>query len=587
MNFRKLLLSVLLLAITYLSAFSQNDTVSLNTLVAKTAKLANVHPYEKVYLHFDKPYYAIGDTIWFKAYVTIDVHQPSLLSKIVYVDVITSKDSIVQSLKLQVVGSVAFGNVMLSAPLYKQGNYHFRAYTNWMRNDDPAYFFNKTIAVGNINNPLITGISLSGSTKGNSSKVTAKVVYKDPNGKPYAGKKVSWKVVTTDEETLGKGKSTTSANGVVDISFTTNKTDQVATSTLVTDINVTDDKAINQTFPLTHAIDQPDVQFFPEGGELINGIRSRVAFKAVNPDGLSLDIKGTVTDNTGAAVAEITTQHLGMGIFAMQPDGDKTYKANITFPDGSQGTYNLPKVQTEGMTLSIYNTDAENINVKVSANPSFFQKNQGKLFYIIGQNGQFICYGAKTILQNNSYSATIAKSKFPSGVAKFTLFTDHGEPLAERVTFIQRNDLLNLTVKTAQPTYAPRQKVTINVLAQAATQPSEANLSATVIDETKVPYDENSEITILTNLLLTSDLKGHIEKPNYYFTHPNDKTAADLDILMLTQGYRRFSYKDIIVNKYPPATFLPEQGISISGTLRNSTGLPISRGNISLVCFHT
>ncbi|MDB5010527.1 MAG: carboxypeptidase regulatory-like protein, partial [Mucilaginibacter sp.] len=348
-------------------------------------------------------------------------------------------------------------------------------------------------------------------------------------------------------------------------------------------IDVADGKSIDNSFPLKHAVEQADVQFFPEGGDLISGVKSRVAFKAIKPDGLGIDIKGTITDNSGTVVTELTSQHLGMGVFALQPEGEKSYKANITFPDGSQRTFDLPKAQSEGITLGVYNTDPDNLNVKLSANPSFFQKNQNKLFYIVAQNGQTICFAAQTALQSNIYSATIPKSKFPSGVLKLTLFTDHGEPLAERIVFIQRNDILNVTLKTAQATYAPRQKVNVNVLAQNSGQPSEANLSVTVLDETKVPFDENSERTILTDLLLTSDIKGYIEKPNYYFSHADEKTVADMDVLMLTQGYRRFSYKDILADKYPVSKFLPEQGLEITGTIRNNTGLPISKGNLNLI----
>jgi len=581
MNFRKLYFTLLLLITVSLSAFSQSGAISLDTIMLRTAKLANTHPFEKVYLQFDKPYYAIGDTIWFKAYVTIDMHKPSELSKIVYVDMISSKDSIVQSLKLQVTGSFAFGNIALPAPLFKQGNYHIRAYTNWMRNEPVDYFFNKTIAVGSIDKPIITNIVLSGSTKANVSKITAKVIFKDPDGKPYANKKVTWKALN-DDETIGKGKGVTGANGVLDVSFTTPKTDQVATCSLVTDIEVAYEKNITNTFPLAHALDQPDVQFFPEGGDLIAGIRSRVAIKAVKTDGLGMDIKGTVTDNTGAVVAEITPQHLGMSVFPLSPEADKTYKANITFPDGTQTTYNLPKVQAEGITLAVYNIDPANLSVKLAANPAFFQKNQNRLFYIVGQCGETIFYAGRTPLQNSTYSSLVAKTKFPSGVIKFTLFNEQGEALAERVTFVLRDDLLNVTLKTAQPTYAPRQKVTVNVLAMAAGKPAEGNLSVTVLDESKVPYDENSETTILTNQLLTSDLKGYIEKPNYYFNNPNEKTAADLDVLMLTQGYRRFSYINIVANRFPEAKFPPERGVTISGTLRNGTGLPIARGNLTL-----
>src|SRR6202012_784471 len=145
MNFKKLYAVVLLLTGFALTAAAQSDTIGVNAIITRTAKLAQSHPIEKVYLHTDKPYYTVGDTIWFKAYVTSDIHQPSIISKVVYVDMVNSKDSIVQSLKVQVgAGSAGFGNIILNEPLYKQDNYHIRAYTNWMRNDDAAYFFNKT-----------------------------------------------------------------------------------------------------------------------------------------------------------------------------------------------------------------------------------------------------------------------------------------------------------------------------------------------------------------------------------------------------------------------------------------------------------
>lgn len=581
MNLKKIYFILLLLFTVSFSAFSQTDTTSLNTIISKTAKLANDYPYEKVYLHFDKPYYAIGDTIWFKAYITIDIHQPSPLSKVVYVDVINNKDSLVQTLKLQVTAAAALGNITLSSPLYKQGNYRFRAYTNWMRNFDAAYFFNKTIAIGSVDKQINTNITVSGITQSNNTKVTAQISYKDPSGKPYANKKVSWKVVSNDDENIGKSKGTTDANGVLVVSFSTNKTSALNTSALITDIEYADYKSLTNTFSLKGATNKADIQFFPEGGNLINGVTSKVAFKAIKPDGLGADVKGTIIDNTGAKVTDITSQHLGMGFFTLLPESGKTYKANITFPDGSQSTYNLPAAHNEGIILSADNSNPQNLSIRISSNAAYFEKNKGKTFYIVAQNGQIICFAAQMVLNTNIYSAAVPKTKFPSGVLKLTLFSG-GQALSERVVLIQRNDLLNISMKTAQPTYTIRDKVVMNVTANKDQKPAEANMSVTVIDETKVPFDEIAETTILTNLLLTSDLKGYIEKPNYYFTNVNEKTIADADVLMLTQGYRRFTYKDVLTNIFPPKKFLPESGITITGTIRNSTGMTLSKANLNL-----
>ena len=197
--------------------------------------------------------------------------------------------------------------------------------------------------------------------------------------------------------------------------------------------------------------------------------------------------------------------------------------------------------------------------------------------------GEGIYYAAQTPLQKQVYTASIPKEKFPAGMVQLTLFASNGDPLSERLAFVRHpEDLMNLSLKTEKAAYGRRQKVKLVIGAVNNKLPAEAHLSVAVIDETKVPFDENAEATILSNLLLSSDLKGFIEKPNYYFTGPSQKKDTDLDLLMLTQGYRRFSYRDMVSGKVPPVYFLPEQGIEISGILRTSNGMPINKGNVKL-----
>src|SRR5690606_10189369 len=121
-------------------------------------------PVEKVHVHFDKPYYAVSDTIWFKAYLTMDHHIPSPLSKILYIDLINDRDSLVESLKLPVTNTVSNGSIVLEKDRYKQGTYQLRGYTKWMLNSSPTYFFTKNIYIGDaINKELNTHITFSGS----------------------------------------------------------------------------------------------------------------------------------------------------------------------------------------------------------------------------------------------------------------------------------------------------------------------------------------------------------------------------------------------------------------------------------------
>jgi hypothetical protein len=148
MLYRYAILFLLLIAFGR-PALAQRDSVPLNSIIEKTGKLSTGRPVEKVYVHFDKPYYAVGDTIWFKTYVTDNFRQPSQLSKVVYVEIANSRDSIVDNFKLPVRNGVATGNIALNPLSYKQDNYHVRAYTKWMANFDASYFFTKSISVGN------------------------------------------------------------------------------------------------------------------------------------------------------------------------------------------------------------------------------------------------------------------------------------------------------------------------------------------------------------------------------------------------------------------------------------------------------
>ncbi|GAA4084960.1 carboxypeptidase regulatory-like domain-containing protein [Mucilaginibacter panaciglaebae] len=591
MNFGKFTALLFSLIVISFSAFSQSDTITAQTIVNKSIKYNAEYPFEKVYLHFDKPYYAVGDTIWFKAYITMDVtinddmtknkHLPTALSKVVYVDILNARDSVVQRLKLPATDGFAYGDIKLLPEHFREGNYHVQAYTNWMRNFDAAYFFNKTIPVGSLaDKNVFSTIQLSSQQKNGTAKIDAVIHYTTVDNRDYAGRKFSWHAQSMAFENIAKGRGTTDAKGNMNISFSTDKIADLKTATLITDLDLGNNN-INRSFTLKNTASPIDVQFFPEGGNLINGIKSKVAFKVVKPDGLGLNVTATITDNSGATVATPSTQHLGMGIFELTPTAGKTYQANIVFPGGQQTTYDLPVAKDDGMAIAVNNTDPQQITVSIKSSDAFFALNKNKRLTLLGQSGQVICYAGQTALASKTYDINIPKTKFPSGIAKFTVFLG-GDELSERIAFIRRDDQLKIGLSTPKNTYGTRDNVPFTVTAKtAAGQPALANLSVTVIDNSKVPYNEVAETTILTNLLLTSELKGYIEKPNYYFTNINDKTSSDLDVLMLTQGYRRVSYKDIFTNKVPTIKYFPEDGIMVSGTLRTASGMPVPNGVVN------
>jgi hypothetical protein len=166
---------------------------------------------------------------------------------------------------------------------------------------------------------------------------------------------------------------------------------------------------------------------------------------------------------------------------------------------------------------------------------------------------------------------------------QFTLFAENGEPLNERIAFIQHNDQLKLGISTAKEVYTTRQKVNIAIkAADKDSKPIVGSFSAAVINEDLAGIKGVSENSILSNLLLTSDIKGYIEAPNYYFTNISDKTRADLDLLILTQGFHRFEWKQVIDKSYPALNYEPENSLTVSGSIKTLGGKPIPNGKLML-----
>ncbi len=579
--FRSLLI-VLLFLLQAGQLYSQ-DTISLKTILDKSQKLIEEYPSEKVYLHFDKPYYAVGDTIWFKAYVASGQDLPSDLSKVLYVDIFSENDTLVKSMKLPVVNTSAYGNITLDPLIYQTGNYRIRAYTYWMLNFSDEYFFSKNIKVGNaINKNVITNISLSGQNPDSSPLVNAKIVYKDPDGNPFANKKISWSLISKFE-TIARGRETTNADGMVSFKLSAGQKAALDTGILETVLETETGKLITSKFPLKNSFSAADFQFFPEGGDLLENISSKIAFKAIQEKGLGIDVKGEIVDNTGKVISSIQSQHQGMGVFTLLPESGKTYKANLSFSNGIKKTVPLPEIKPSGIAISVVNSTTANIILQLSSSQAFFAQNQDKNFYLVARSKGVICFAAQTNLATINIGASLPKNKFPTGIVQITLFTNKGEPITERLVFVKHTDVSSLNISTDKKVYSSRQPVKMNVMAKTGNVPVEGNFSLSVINETKVPHPEDEETTILSSFLLSLELSGFIEKPNYYFNQTNDKKLADLDVLMLTQGYRKFSYEAMIKGQEPVISVLPEQGIEFSGILRTANGMPVSKGSLKLV----
>jgi hypothetical protein len=588
MKYRKIVAGLLLVSSLVIAGFISADNYPIQKIAEQLDKWATTNPIEKVYLQFDKPYYAVGDDIWFKAYITIGSrHRLSGLSGVLNVELIDDRDSVKQHLKLRIISGLTWGDFSLSDTL-AEGNYRIRAYTNYMRNAGEDYFFDKTISIVNVaTNKVFTKSDYTYSTENGQQKVTATINYSDINGTPYANKEVKYSVVL-DVKTVLKGKGVTDDKGNISISFINPQPGALHSGRIITTLKpIAGKDEVTKEVLIRAATANVDVQFFPESGSLVNGINSKVAFKAVGADGLGADIKGIITDEQDNKITDFSTTHAGMGTFMLEPQAGKTYKARITYADGSEGAVSLPQAVDKGYVLSIDNTDSAYIKLKITTSRAMLQDNPDDTLNLVAQEGGEILFAARSRPGSASFTASITKSRFHSGIVQFTLFSSKGEPLNERLVFIQNPDLLKLDIKSTKQTYAPQEKVRLNLNAQNGdSKPVVGSFSVAVVDETKVPFDEASESTILSNLLLTSDLKGYVEKPNYYFTSVSDKSRADLDALMLTQGYRRFEWKQVLNDNVPPLVYRPEKTFQISGHITTLGDKPLAHAKVTLLSTH-
>jgi len=585
MSCKKIITGFLIISsVITITGFITADEYPIRKIAAQLDKWEENYPVEKAYLQFDKPYYAVGNDIWFKAYVTIgSSHRLSDLSGNLMVELIDDRDSVKQSIKLPLVNGLAFGDFALADTL-EEGNYRIRAYTNYMRNAGEDYFFDKAIRIVNPKaNTIFTKSTYRYATENNKQQVNAIVNYTDLNGIPYAKKEVRFSV-QFDAKSVLKGKGFTDDKGNLDINFVGPQPENYRSGRIITSLKPDNINAVTKVLLIKAISSNVDVQFFPEGGNMVNGIDGKVAFKATGADGLGAAIKGVITDDHHDTITNFVTQHLGMGVFNLLPQPGRSYKADITFADGTEKIIDLPRAIDSGFILSIDNTDSVNIKVKISASHKRLLENPDDTISIIAQSGGQIYYAARSKAGSANFIASIAKSRFPSGIVQFSLFSSKGEPLNERLVFVQNRDQLKLDVHSEKQKYARRERVKINLSAKNSdSKPAIGSFSVAVVDETKVPIDESDESTILSNLLLTSELKGYVEKPNYYFTHVNGKTQSDLDILMLTQGYRRFEWRKVLADDFPAEVYSPEKALQISGHIKTPGGKPLPYGNVTLL----
>lgn len=451
-------LQVLIIILVPLAGFTQS-------IGEKLKNHQDQYPLEKVYLSHDRPYYAPGDTIWCQAWLLegrshLTFEEPSIL----HVDWYNEQGDCLRSylLKVEPDGTAAFE--IPTAPEDSSGIYYLRAYTQYQRNFDPAYQFQKSI--------LLT-------TK----------------GPPVAQTKAS------------------------------------------------------NDFSL---------QFFPEGGYLVQNCLGKVAFLATDTSGRLIQVSGILQKRDGSPVQAIQSLHEGMGAFSFTPQAGEEYRVACTY-QGREKTFLLPAPLREGYQLLVDNRKQDHLDFSLKPSPG---KSLAGLQVVGHLRGQVFL--DETVQTEKIYGKRIARTNLPSGLIQLTVFDQQERPIAERLLF-NRNprEEVEVQINKNQSVFAPRTKVDLelNTLQQQA--PIDSRFSISVYNSELITPQKDG-LNIQNYLWLQSDLQQPIPNAHQYLKEDTPQARLFLDYLLMTRGWRRFNWQEVLTGA-PQILYPPEQHISIAG----------------------
>jgi hypothetical protein len=557
------------------------DINSLEEYVQQNQEL----PAEKVFLHLDRPFYLQGDTIWFKAYLWYGYDQvPDTLSGILYVDLVGSRGEVIRQRKLQIQNGTANGDFILDSAI-TSGSYSLRACTRRMYNSNAGEIFFQTINVfpagQNFHIECIPAIQKQ--TGHDSLQLRLKFFEIDPSGnldssishhiycsldvreqKLYEG---SFSLKNTREQIIKVGISSLST------------LDSLADLT----ISVQDERMEYENqfhIPLQETI---DLQFFPEGGNLVEGLESKVAFKAIGPDGLGRDVSGEIRTDKDEHVTVFSSIHNGMGTLLLQPESGKHYFAHLWF-NKRKYIVPLPVAMEEGLVMSVTHlSDGTNPILTIKGIPTEVPESK----YIVGSAYGKICFSAFVKAFQDSSRIQIPVDLLPEGICRLTVLNASFQGESERLIYVDKSEGLTIEAIPDSSIYETRSMVRLQIEAYDQTgRPVQTDLSLAVLDKGQI--GPKVQFTGIHGYkLLESELRGSIEDPGFFFEDGVCVHKEALDVLLLTQGYRKFVQADAFLNG---GILKPEKSdeitgrIEIDGNASRKKKFDYRKVNLTLMC---
>ena len=501
-----------LIVLHYIIQFSiaqiSASNVYVDSLAARVERFGTGLPQEKVYLHIDNTCYFVGDTIWYKAYVTrSDKGWLTDLSKIMYVELLTPDGYLVERQQLKMEDGTAHGAFTLTDSLYA-GYYELRAYTRWMLN------------FGRYEHPH--------------SKYTEDMFYNEQMAKDFFRDydKLYSRVFPVFDKPKEDGRYTK-------------------------DMTV---RPMRRYYKARKGKPEIDLRFYPEGGHLIAGTNWRVAFEINDEEGKHLEAELSIMDSRGKEITRTRTLNRGRGVFTltdMKPNEE--YKARLHY-QGYDYEVKLPKVEKEGYALHVERKDSVLRMIIQGATES-----KEELGIQIQCNGVSKAVRKLSPRNNGKDTVDVYWASLPTGVNQITLFNAEGRIYADRLFFVNHHDydqpLVN--VEGIKQEYAPFEPIELRMK---LLRHQDADISLAIRDHAtdETTYDNG---TMLTEMLLASEIKGFVENPGWYFEADDSLHRQALDLLMMVQGWRRHDWKMMAGAEKTQFEFLPEKIQTLCGSV--------------------
>ncbi|MBC7722343.1 MAG: hypothetical protein H7068_09990 [Pedobacter sp.] len=323
-------------------------------------------------------------------------------------------------------------------------------------------------------------------------------------------------------------------------------------------------------FGKTTANSNPRLQFFPEGGSLISGVASVVAFKAEDIYGKGIVVQGDIIDSKGKSVAAFKSNNLGMGSCNFVPVADEVYDVKATIISSKKSiSSDIPIPLSKGIIIAVTDIDTSFLQVAVKTNKATLSSLQNSLLIIEAKHTGKRYFDDSIRLTAEQITIKIPKANLPQGIIAITLLDEKRRPNSERLFYNEKSNPLKFSMATNKKSYMAQENTIVNInTLDIEGHPLKANLSMAVVDASIVPI---STTNIVNYLLLQSELKGDIDQPDTYFDKNNNDRLKQLDLLLLTQGWRDFVWLRL-AQQGISVKYIPEGGITISGKVKKEFG---------------